>query len=261
MYRVLVVDDEQLVCDFLQMKIEGLNPRFQVPATASNGYGALQYLEKNHVDLVITDIMMPGMDGLMLCERIRKKFPDMYIVILSGYGEFEYAQQAIRYDVHSYLLKPINNDELAATLSELEQRKMKQNEYRQMIYATSKSYEQPDMEKERWGNLSVTEKAKEYIWENYQKSLGLSDIAEHIGVSVNYLSNIFRKEEGEPCMKYVTKVRMEVAGRYLLEHQILRIEEIASRTGFVSTKHFLHVFKKYYGMTPSEYKVEAQRKE
>lgn len=273
MYRVLVVDDEPLVCNFLRMKIEELNPEFQVSATASDGCGALEFLEKNQVELVITDIKMPRMDGLELCEKIRERYPDIYIVILSGYGEFEYAQRAIRYNVHSYLLKPIDNEELAKILCEITQEKKMmhqkneeiKNSFRQIFYATSGSYERPDEELERQKNMSIVEKAKEYIWNNYKKPLGLTEIAENIGVSPNYLSNVFRREEGDTCMKYVTKVRMEVAGRYLTDNQILRLDEIAERTGFVNTKHFLHVFKKYYGMTPGEYKgkykTDVKRKE
>lgn len=100
----------------------------------------------------------------------------------------------------------------------------------------------------------IVSMAKEYILQNYNRSFGLTDVAEYTGVSPNYLSTMFTKETGDSCMRYAMKVRMGVAARRLLTEPQLRIEDLAQQTGYVDKKHFLHVFKKYFHMTTTEFK-------
>lgn len=90
--------------------------------TAGNGLEALALIERERPDILITDIRMPGCQGLELIERARRTVPDIEIIIISGYAHFEYAQTAIKLGVGDYLLKPIKKDELTATLSKLAQR-------------------------------------------------------------------------------------------------------------------------------------------
>lgn len=107
MYRVLVVEDEpaarQHLCRMLEMKC----PDFEVAGIAENGKDALEQLEHISVDVLITDVRMPVMDGIKLVQMVREKYPEMFSVIVSGYQEFEYAQSAIRFGVCDYILKPI----------------------------------------------------------------------------------------------------------------------------------------------------------
>lgn len=112
MYNVMVVDDEPLVREFLKETIPNLNNRFAVTADAMDGHEAFEIIMGHPIDLVITDIKMPVMDGLELCKRIRERYPDMQIIIISGYDDFSYAKKAIQYRVSEYLLKPIINEEL-----------------------------------------------------------------------------------------------------------------------------------------------------
>lgn len=119
MYKVMIVDDEQLTRSFLKTMIPKLTPDWLVITEASDGAQACSLLASGHHDLVITDIKMPIMDGVALCETIHRDFPHIITVILSGYGEFEYAKKAIQYGVSNYLLKPIVNSELQAMLNEI----------------------------------------------------------------------------------------------------------------------------------------------
>jgi YesN/AraC family two-component response regulator len=100
----------------------------------------------------------------------------------------------------------------------------------------------------------IVEKAKDIIQHHYSEQLSLSGVAAEIGVSPNYLSDLFTKETGESYTKYLTKVRMSIAAHFIESQKSAKVAEIAERTGFVSSKHFLHSFKKYYGVTPSAYK-------
>lgn len=119
MYQILVVDDEQLTLDYLRITIPKQDPLWEVAHTCLDGISALAWLETHSVDLVITDIKMPEMSGLQLCQEIKKCRPRQKIVILSGYDDFKFAQEAIRYDVRDYLLKPISLECLHTTLTQI----------------------------------------------------------------------------------------------------------------------------------------------
>ena len=110
MLKVLLVDDEPFILQGLKLLVDWENEGFRVAGTAANGMEALAFLKKEKVDLVIADIKMPQMTGLELLEHIRKeKISDAYFVILSGYAEFSFAQQAMQNDCTDYLLKPVSS--------------------------------------------------------------------------------------------------------------------------------------------------------
>ncbi len=108
MYQVLLVDDEEMVTQGFSRFVPWEETGFQVAGTASSVDKALAFLEKTPVNLVITDITMPVKSGLDLIEAINEKYPDIKTVIISGYSDFAYAQQAIRLGALDYLTKPIN---------------------------------------------------------------------------------------------------------------------------------------------------------
>lgn len=122
MYHVLIVDDENLMRTYLAQIIPTLCPRFQICGLANDGLEAMELLEHQKFDLVLTDIRMPEMDGLSLAKYIYETSPDTKIIIVSGYNDFEYAKTAIRYHVSDYLLKPLNDQELSNILHTLEKK-------------------------------------------------------------------------------------------------------------------------------------------
>ena len=124
MIRVVVADDEEKVCQLICKLIHWDELDMQLIGTASNGIEALQIIEAERPDLVLTDIRMPGYDGMELLKRARIQNPDIEFIIISGYSHFEYAQTAIRYGVSDYILKPINEEGLNATLQKVRQRYM-----------------------------------------------------------------------------------------------------------------------------------------
>lgn len=119
MLKVVIADDEQHVCRLVQMLADWDALGMEVIATAANGLEALELVENLAPDILITDIRMPGCDGLELIEKAKALSPALEIVIISGYAQFEYAQTAIRYGVGGYLLKPINKAALTSTLEKL----------------------------------------------------------------------------------------------------------------------------------------------
>lgn len=105
-YSVMLVDDEAYTRKLVGERISKI-PGVTLAASLPNGFGAKRYLLEHVVDIVVTDIKMPLLDGLELAEFISEFVPSCPIIIISGYGEFEYARKAIQFGVKDYLLKPI----------------------------------------------------------------------------------------------------------------------------------------------------------
>ena len=117
--KVVIADDEVRICQLIQALVNWEEMGMEIAGTANNGIDACEVIEKVCPDILITDIRMPGCSGLELIEKIKKTKPELEIIIISGYAHFEYAQQAIRYGVGYYLLKPINKVELMGILEKL----------------------------------------------------------------------------------------------------------------------------------------------
>lgn len=116
MIRVIIADDENRICMLIMKLIDWDKIDMHVVGTASNGLEAIELIEKEKPDIVITDIRMPGYDGLEMIEMAKAINKDLEFIIISGYGQFEYAKKAIGFGVKDYLLKPINQEELLNAL-------------------------------------------------------------------------------------------------------------------------------------------------
>ncbi|MFD0618763.1 response regulator [Paenibacillus sp. GCM10027629] len=116
MYNLILVDDEEDVREGLMQEIDWESYGFQVVERAENGKEAMELIEKVMPDIVVTDIHMPFMNGLQLAEWVRKTYPSIKIIILTGYDEFEYAQKAIKLQIDEYVLKPFSASDLMEAL-------------------------------------------------------------------------------------------------------------------------------------------------
>lgn len=122
MYKVLLVDDEEMVTQGLTRFVKWEEEGFEVAGTAESVDAAMKLLEENSVELVITDVQMPGQNGLDLIKLLNEKYPSIKTVILSGYSDFSYAQQAIRLGALDYLTKPINFGALKTLLRRIREK-------------------------------------------------------------------------------------------------------------------------------------------
>jgi len=122
MIRVLIVDDEPKVCKLIEKLTNWEDYGMKIIGISNDGVDALNLMKKYSPDLVVTDIRMPGFDGIELIKQAKELNPNMDFIIISGYRHFEYAQNAIRYGVSDYLLKPIKKNELDSTLAKMVQR-------------------------------------------------------------------------------------------------------------------------------------------
>ncbi|SFJ68149.1 two-component system, response regulator YesN [Paenibacillus sp. UNC496MF] len=119
MYNVLITDDEPTIREGLRTLIDWEALGYRIVDTAANGGDALRKIERHRPDLLIVDIRMPGMSGLELVEAVRKTDSAVRVLILSGYADFDYAKKAIGLNIDGYLLKPVDEDELAEQLVRL----------------------------------------------------------------------------------------------------------------------------------------------
>lgn len=125
MIRVVVADDEYFARKVLVKMVRELPEDIEICGEAETGIGVLEIMEQQQVDIVITDIRMPDMDGLVLAQEISVRYPDTCVIIESGYADFDYATTAIRYGVKDYLTKPVKSQELEKAIQRVETEKRK----------------------------------------------------------------------------------------------------------------------------------------
>ena len=136
MYKVLLVDDERIILDGISRIVDWRSLQTELIGTARNGVEAFEFIQRQAPDIIISDIRMPGMDGLELVARVHEAYPHIRFVLLSGFGEFDYASRAMQYGVKHYLLKPTNEGKIGEALheivAELEQETSKESFVRNM---------------------------------------------------------------------------------------------------------------------------------
>ena len=245
MYRVIIVDDEPVIRRGLRETIEWDALGLEVAGEAADGKEALKLIREIQPEILITDIRMPEMDGIELIREVKKMDLNIKITILSGYSDYDYLKAAIRLGVDNYLLKPIDEEELAAALSAM------------AIQAGPKQQSAPTEEKtefddEKTGGLA--QRALSYIQQHFSDPISLTSVAEEMGVAPAYLSTVFHREIGSSYSRTLLKFRMEEAARQLIQTN-RKVQEIAQNVGFFSAKHFTHVFREYYHCSPVEYRL------
>jgi YesN/AraC family two-component response regulator len=243
MHKVFLVEDEAIIRGGLKQLIEGVIGGYQVIGEAENGKAALEALKTVRPDLLITDIRMNEMNGLEMIKRLRAQYPDLYILILSGYADFEYAKQAIKFGISDYLLKPIDRVELMQALDSYKRKAAPKAE------AAAAAAEDEETSRGR----QLIRRVKELIADRLDREISLQSVAEQVHLNHEYLSVLFKNETGQHFSDYVTLCRMNKA-KQLLRDTNLKIYEVAALSGYVSAKHFMAVFKDAAGVTPTQYR-------
>ncbi|MDE7015393.1 MAG: response regulator, partial [Kineothrix sp.] len=140
MYRILFVDDEALIREAVSDNVNWEQYGYELAGSCENGKEALEFIEKNPVDVVLTDICMPYLDGMELSEKLSENYPSVKIIILSGYDDFDYAKKAIRYGVKEYLLKPITAEEMGEALLSLKAEMDKEKKAERKVWELESAY-------------------------------------------------------------------------------------------------------------------------
>ncbi|WNR44846.1 response regulator transcription factor [Paenibacillus roseipurpureus] len=250
MMTILLVEDEEVIRKGLVNLIGQVSSDFTVVYEAAHGREALDYLARNVPDVLITDIRMREMDGLELIAKVREQHADMQIIIISGYGDFAYAQKALRLGVSDYLLKPIDRMMLVTALDKIHGKHSKNKpEHAELDSEEGKEG------KEGEGRRAIR-KVKEYIQSHPEGDLRLQVLADHIHLNPAYLSQLFKQDTGLNLSDYITEMRMARA-KLLLATTDLKIYDVARLSGYQSPKHFMLVFKSQVGTTPGAYREEC----
>ena len=276
MYKVAIVDDEPVIVRGLTKMIPWESYNCRVVGTAGDGQEGMKLIREQKPDILISDICMPGIDGLTMIAGMKSEFGHMQITILTGFRDFDYAQQAIRLGVTRFLLKPSKMDELEEAV-----RVMIENLEKQGITGKEDGTDEsvgentPKAEGNREGeegkekaepsegkegeetdspaSCFIVKNALAYIEENYREKLKLSDVADQIYVSQWHLSKLLNKHTGQNFSEILNTIRIEKA-KELLKDPSLRIGDIAEDVGFLDVAHFSRVFKKQAGISANEYR-------
>ena len=247
MHKVVIIDDEPMVRKRLRTIINWQQEGFQIAAEAGDGEEGLRISRLITPDLIITDIRMPVFNGLQLIRTLRQELPGCYFIILSGYADFQYAQEAMKSGIKDYLLKPVDSEELTAIITrikiELETNKKQEkavNTLNDITECTGKPQ-------------NIIEKVKKYIETHYADEITLRSLSKEIYMNPVYLGQLFKNKTGFTFNDYLTDVRLNKAIELLTNNE-LTVDEIACMVGYAAPGSFYKIFKKIYGCTPSDYR-------
>ena len=243
MLKVLVVEDEELIRKGIILTVDWASLDCMVVGEAANGEEALEAVERFHPSLIITDLKMPRMDGIELLHRHREQGNRAYVIILTAYDSFTYAQSALRLGAVDFLLKPFHDGDLEQAIRNLQQRMTAEST------APTPSFPAPKKgDKSRY----VLE-AMDYIGTHYNDpGISVASIAQHLGVSESHLSHIFKRETDYTLLNYLTRFRIHKAME-LLRNCRAKIYEVAEQVGYKDITYFSATFKRVAGVSPSEY--------
>ena len=241
--RLLIVDDEWLDREGLREQLLSLEMHFAAIHTAKSGAEALRLMELETIDILLTDIRMPQMNGLALAEQAQCLQPALQILFVSGYDDFAYAHRAIKMQAVWYLLKPVQDDELRQALERCQERLTKarppESEHCENIPALVLSHEE-----------KLCARVDSYIAAHLPEPITLISIAREMHYTPNHLGKVFQETRGVGFSAHLQKMRMSSAERLLREEPALRIREVARMVGYTNAEAFSRAFFQEYGVSP-----------
>ena len=239
-FGLVIADDEPAIRNGIAANVPWNELGFRVVGVCSNGQEVLEIVRSTHTDAVLADIRMPVCSGIELARIIHKESPQTYVLFLSAYSDFTYAQAAIEYGVWRYLVKPVQFRTLLQTFREL---------YEALEENSRKAGRPGDGQAEQDPLIRTVH---EYIRSHYN-DVTLSAVAGRVDLTPEYLSRLYRQRTGNRFSDHVHTVRMNEAAR-LLRCTSYRIYEISDIVGYSNPKNFARRFQAYFGTTPSKYR-------
>jgi len=259
MYRIVIADDEWVIREGLKHTIPWEDLGCQIVGEAVDGISAWQQIECNAPDILLTDIRMPGIDGLELAMQVSQNYPMVKIIFLTGFDEFAYAQQAVKVGASDYILKPTNTDELIKVIRRItcdiadERRKSDHMKWLEARVADLGEQEQQDdlltFYKDKYDFRAVYS----YLDQHYHEDIALQDIASLVHMSEGHFCRQFKKQTGHNFLEFLTNLRMEKA-KPLLVDLSLKIYEVSIKVGYQDSRYFSQIFRKVTGDTPTEFR-------
>ncbi len=250
MKKLLIVDDEQIIRDGLYFAVDWKTIDIHPLSPASCGEEAIELSKRFMPDIAILDISMPDITGLELVKILREHNPDIKCIILSGYGDFSYAQKAIDLKVNKYLLKPTAPEDILCAVKDI----ISDSENDE---AQFKVIENIDNKLMYENNLIINEIII-YLKEFYANKIVIGDIAKRYRISSSHMSSTFKKITGLSISSYLSNIRIEEAKKLLVNSR-LRINEVSRRVGIDDELYFSRIFRKATGLSPKQYRQENSK--
>lgn len=247
--KIIVVEDEELILNHIVKNIQLTRLGVIIVGKAQNGMQAMELIEEHSPDILLTDIQMPVLNGLELIKHVALNYPYLKTIIISGYSEFEYAKQAIKYGVTDYLLKPLELDELREALQKI----------KISIEAEMDSFKSK-FSLSQTGNHSPEEIVtivSHFIKEHFNQEINLNSLANHFNFNASYLSKLFKKYYHETPVKYLLNLRINEAKHLLHSQPELEIKTIGELVGYPDQFYFSRIFKQLTGKCPSEFREQS----
>lgn len=267
MIRLLIADDEKLEREALAELVQRRFEREVVLEVAENGRKAADTAVLWGADLILMDIEMPGMSGLDAARAVLAQRPSCRVIFVTAYSLFQYAHEAVHLGACDYLLKPVDPDELEASV----RRAMRQIETERKLEELAAARPQPEQteteeeaedapeESENSQTALVMAHVRRYLEDNYMFDLSLDRVGEILHISPAYLSAQFKKYQKMNFLDCLTELRINAA-KELLADPFRSSAEVASMVGYEDASYFARAFKKRTGMTPTQYRRQAGRK-
>lgn len=248
MYNTVIIDDEWWTLQGISKTFNFTEMCFDVVLKTTDSSKAFEFIVKENPDVVLTDIRMPVISGIDLIKRIREKGLNTEFIIISGYAEFSYAQEALRQGAYDYCLKPIKKTKANEILKGLAQHLANKKDRKELDISDTSNRKNVI-----YSDNGDFQKLLNYIEENFNQKIYLKDLSSKFGFNPNYACLLFNKYTNGTFSEYLTTIRMKKAVK-LLKDSSLTIQQISDKTGYKDYYYFNKVFKKYYGFTPTEYR-------
>ena len=277
MYRVLLVDDEQIERMALAKKIDRYYGDKVEIYHAVNGREAVAMCGEQKNDIVIMDISMPEMNGVMAAKYIRKMDDECSIIFLSAYDDFEYARNANKVRALDYLLKPCDMNDLLAVMDTALQKLDKENAFNGNSISGKEQNKETQIDGSNYNNVrenrpkrtdnvrnsdeqTTIKYLKEYVENNYIYDISMQEAAEEMGYSDAYFSKLFKQYFNQNFTAYLTEYRIKKA-KELLSNTNHSIKDISRMVGYTDSNYFAKIFKRLVGEIPSKYRENLTENE
>lgn len=252
LYNLLVVDDEKYIANSISDMLRKEFPDELNVLTAHIPKQAIEIASEQVIDILVTDIEMPGMDGFELSLRLRELHSHLHCVLLTAYNNSDYMLKAFRHDIVDYVLKLEDSEALKDAVRKALRRVHKEKQPAGFLY----SHPEPAPRLETGNEYDVLlARIFDYIEKNIDQDLSLIKIAEHVNFNSSYLSRLFKKAYGKTLSEYIWEYKL-IKAKEMLSNSNLKINEIAVKLGFESRTYFARFFKRMTGITPKEYRIK-----
>jgi YesN/AraC family two-component response regulator len=262
LFSILIAEDEEVFRRVLPLIIDWASLGFRIAGTAENGQAALEFCERERVDVVLTDIRMPVLNGIELAMELRLRSPATKVVLLSAFEDFRYARMGIECGVHGYILKSEGEEEIERYFSKLRPVLDAEAVAAPAIQGCPDDPEEvfepcggqpmegPSLDQR---GLKLVREAIAGMQASYQGTVSLESVAARLKVHPAHLSRVFSRDYGKTFTSVLRDIRIEAA-KGLLADGRNRIYEVADLVGFEKPRYFSELFKKATGYTPHEYR-------